>query len=104
MMLGFALELLTWGQLAHFLSQLKNTNIWSPTDVLCLPNGKEMISLFFYGRFIWTVRDKKSFQESYKLICILMNEISICSPINQKYVWIPGVVYTSNKLRLGALS
>ncbi len=38
----------------------------------------------FNGRFIWTVRDrittkiqKNAFQKSYKLICILMSEISI---------------------------
>ncbi len=41
--------------------------------------------------------DKK---KSYKLICILMSEISI----NQQDFWLPGVFYTGNTLRLGALS
>ncbi len=63
----------------------------------------------FNGRFIWTVRDrittkkiqKNAFQKSYKLICILMSEISIWSPINQQDFWLPGVFYTGKELRLG---
>ncbi len=54
------------------------------------------------GRFILTVRDritkkkiqKNTFQKSYKLICMLMSEISIWSPINQQDFWLPGVFYT----------
>ncbi len=38
----------------------------------------------------------------YKLICILMSEISIWSPINQQDFWLPGVFYTGKELRLGA--
>ncbi len=33
-----------------------------------------------------------------------MSEISIWSPINQQDFWFPGVFYTGNELRLGALS
>ncbi len=47
---------------------------------------------------------KNAFQKSYKLICILMSQISIWSPINQQYFWLPGVFYTGKELRLGALS
>ncbi len=47
---------------------------------------------------------KNAFQKSYKLICILMSQISIWSPINQQDFWLPGVFYTGNELRLGALS
>ena len=32
-----------------------------------------------------------------------MSEISIWPPLNQKDLWLPGVFYTGNKLRLGAL-
>ncbi len=53
----------------------------------------------FNGRFIWTVRDriatkkiqKNAFQKRYKLICILMSQISIWSPINQQDFCLPGV-------------
>ncbi len=37
---------------------------------------------------------KNAFKKSYKLICILMSQISIGSPINQQYFWLPGVFYT----------
>ncbi len=58
----------------------------------------------FNGRFIWTVRDQNNntniqinaFQKSYKLICILISQISIWSPINQQDFWLPGV-YRSNQ-------
>ncbi len=40
----------------------------------------------------------------HKLICILMSQISIWSPINQQDFWLPGVFYTGKELRLGALS
>ncbi len=38
---------------------------------------------------------KSAFQKSYKLICILMSQISIWSPINQQDFWLPGVFYTA---------
>ncbi len=53
--------------------------------VFC-PLTKKWSVYNFNGRFIWTVRDrittttkiqKNAFQKSYKLICILMSEISI---------------------------
>ncbi len=47
---------------------------------------------------------KNAFQKSYKLICILMSEISIWSPINEQDFWLPDVFYTGKELRLGALS
>ncbi len=47
---------------------------------------------------------KNTFQKSYKLICILMSQISIWSPINHQDFWLPGVFYTGEDLRLGALS
>ncbi len=43
-------------------------------------------------------------KNAFKLICILMSEISIWSPINQQDFWLPGVFYTGKELRLGALS
>ncbi len=64
----------------------------------------------FNGRFIWTVRDnnkkvqKNALKTSYKLICMLMSEISIRSPINKQDFWLAGVLYTGKELRLGALS
>ncbi len=33
-----------------------------------------------------------------------MSELSIWSPINQQYFWLPGVFYKGKELRLGALS
>ncbi len=42
-----------------------------------------------------------AFKKSYKLICILMSEISIWSPINQQDFWLPAVFYRGKKLRLG---
>ncbi len=47
---------------------------------------------------------KNAFENSYKLICILISQISIWSPINQQDFWLPGVFYTGKELRLGALS
>ncbi len=50
----------------------------------------------FNGRFIWTLREKiqkNAFQESYKLVCILMSQICIWSPINQQDFWLPCVFY-----------
>ncbi len=47
---------------------------------------------------------KNTFQKSYKLICILMSQISIWSPQMQQDFWLPGVFYTGKELRLGALS
>ncbi len=32
-----------------------------------------------------------------------MSQISISSPINQQDFWLPGVFYTGNELRLGAV-
>ncbi len=62
------------------------------------PLTKKWSVYHFNGRFIWTVRDrittkmrKNAFKKSYKLICIFMSEISIWSPINQYYFWLPGV-------------
>ncbi len=56
----------------------------------------------FNGRFIWTVRDrittKNAFQKSYKLICILMNQISIWSLSNRQDFWLPGVFCPQNNL------
>ncbi len=46
----------------------------------------------------------KCISKSYELICILMSQISIWSPINQQDFWLPGVLYTGKELRLGALS
>ncbi len=40
----------------------------------------------------------------YKLICILMSQISIWSSINQQDFLFSGVFYTGKELRLGALS
>ncbi len=48
--------------------------------------------------------NKNAFKKSYTSICILMSEVSIWSPINQHDFWLPGIFYTGNKLRLGALS
>ncbi len=47
---------------------------------------------------------KNVIQKSYKLICILMSQIGIWSPINQQDFWLPDVFYTGKALRLGALS
>ncbi len=47
---------------------------------------------------------KNTFQKSYKLICILVSQISIWSPINQQDFWLPGVFYKGKELRLGAHS
>ncbi len=47
---------------------------------------------------------KNAFENSYTLICILISQISIWSPINQQDFWLPGVFYTGKELRLGALS
>ncbi len=47
---------------------------------------------------------KNAIQKSYKLICILMSQISIWSPINQQDFWLQDVFYTGKALRLGALS
>ncbi len=65
----------------------------------------------FNGRFIWTVRDRITtknpeirISKSYKLICILMSQTSIWSPIKQQDIWLPGVCYAGEDLRLGALS
>ncbi len=49
------------------------------------PLTKKLSVYHFNGRFIWTVRDRitkqkksrKTFKKSYKLICILMSQISI---------------------------
>ncbi len=43
-------------------------------------------------------------KKSYKLICILMSQISIWSPVNQQDFCLPGIFYTGKELRLGALS
>ncbi len=43
-------------------------------------------------------------KKSYEFICILKNEISIWSFINQQDLWLPDVFYTGKELRLGALS
>ncbi len=40
----------------------------------------------------------------YKLISILMSQISIWSPINQQDFCLPGMFNTGKELRLGALS
>ncbi len=45
----------------------------------------------FNGRFIFQKIQKNVFQKSYKLICILMSQISIWSSINQQDFWLPGV-------------
>ncbi len=45
---------------------------------------------------------EKCISKSYILICILMSEISIGSPINKQDFWLPGVFYTGKELRLGA--
>ncbi len=77
------------------------------------PVTKKLSVYNFNGRFIWTVRQnnnnnkknqKNAFQKRYKLICILMSERSIWSPISQQDFWLPGVFYTGKELRLGALS
>ncbi len=66
------------------------------------PLTKKLSVYNFNGRFIWTVRDrtttKNAFKKSYKLICILMSQISIWSPINQQDFWLPGVFYTGKEL------
>ncbi len=86
-------------------------NIWSLLILYVCPLTKKWSVYNFNGRFIWTVRDritkkiqKNAFQESYKLICILMSDISIWSAINQQDFWLPGVFYTGKELRLRALS
>ncbi len=87
---------------------------FTPPTIQLLPNltlTNKWSIYNFNGRFIWTVRDritkkiqKNSFHKSYKLISILMSQISIWSPINQQDFWLPGVFYTDCELRLGALS
>ncbi len=71
--------------------------IFDPLLILYVcPLTKKLSVYNFNGRFIWTVRDrittKKSrkthFKKSYKLICFLMSQISIWSPINQQYFWL----------------
>jgi len=48
---------------------------------------------------------KNAFQRSYKLICILMSQISIWSLINYQDLWLPGIFYTGKELSLkGSLS
>ncbi len=49
-------------------------------------------------------KKKHTFKKSYKLICILMSQIRIWSPINQQDFCLPGIFYTGKELRLGALS
>ncbi len=75
------------------------------------PLTKKLSVYNFNVRFIWTVRQnnnkkiqKNAFPKGYKLICILMSQISIWSPINPQDFWLPGVFYTGKELRLGALS
>ncbi len=64
-----------------------------------------MIGIFLTvrDRITTTKIQKNAFQKSYKLVCILMSEISIWSPINQQDFWLPGVFYTGKELRLEAL-
>ncbi len=45
---------------------------------------------------------EKRIKKSYKLICILMSQISIWSPINQQDFWLPGVFNTGKELRISA--
>ncbi len=55
--------------------------IFAPLLILYVcPLTKKWSVYNFNGRLIWTVRDriqKNTFQKSYKLICILMSQISI---------------------------
>ncbi len=59
-------------------------NIWSPADLYVCPLTKKLSIYNLNGRFILTARDRittknpeKRISKSYKLICILMSEISI---------------------------
>ncbi len=65
-----------------------------------------MVGLFEQWETEWLQKkiQKNAFQKSYKLICILMSQISIWSPTNQQDFWLPCVFYTGKELRLGALS
>jgi len=82
--------------------------IYDPLLILYIcPLTKKWSVYHFNGRFIWRVRgeirtkkiQKHAFQKSYKLIFILMSQISIWSPINLQDVWLPGVFYTGKELR-----
>ncbi len=83
------LPLNRWPGMAHFytLHNLQwGKKLFDPLLILYFcPLTKKWSVYNFNGRFIWTVRDrittKNAFQKSYKLICILMNQISIWSPI-----------------------
>ncbi len=55
-----------------------------------------MVGLFEQWDRITTIQ-KNAFQKSYKLIRILMIEISIWSLINQQDVWLPGIFYTGKE-------
>ncbi len=76
------------------------------------PLAKKLSVYNFNGRFIWTVRDritttksiKTHLKKLYKLISILMSQISIWYPINQQDFWLAGVFSKGKELRLGALS
>ncbi len=52
-----------------------------------------------------TWQQKKSRKTHLKKIDVHFNEsYKYLIPINQQDFWLPGVLYTGNKLRLGALS
>ncbi len=86
-----------WHQNRRFLTYTKSFYTvggggwFDPLLILYVcPLTKKWSVNHFNGRFIWTVRDRittknpeKRFSKSYKLICILMSQISIWSPINQ---------------------
>jgi hypothetical protein len=85
--------------------------VFDPLLILYVcPLTKKWSVYNFNGRFIWTEGDritttkiqKNPCQKCYTLNCILMREISYWPPLNQKDLWLPGVFYTGNKLRLGA--
>ncbi len=43
-------------------------------------------------------KKSRKMQKCYELICILISEISIFTPMNQQYLWHPDVFYMGNKL------
>ncbi len=75
--------------------------VFDPLLILNIcPMAKQWPVYNFNVSFILTVRDRKTkqklltekrFKKSYKLICILMSQISIWSPINQQGFWLPSV-------------
>ncbi len=92
-LLGFGTEPLPWMRYFSYSREKKYLiPCWFCTFAHWQRNDQSIILMV--GLFEqWETKQiqKNAFQKSYKLICILMSQISIWSPINQQYFWLPGV-------------